>query len=204
MAQQLEQQILLTLNPVVHRIAGDQLGLFYLIEHVELQLRIDVAEEDVFGVAEFFRDAGLKVGEDTETGLERFAAVQIVRISGFPAERLALLPFHTRQVDAARRQFLEMIFGKVAPDHADDLDGSQHRARHRKEHRGSAERVGSLAEGRDDGIQRDRADDEYTHAHIRSGARIPKSERPFASTCLTARASTSRAASSGSPNTRYL
>jgi len=30
MAKQLEQQILLALNPVVHRIAGDQLGLFDL------------------------------------------------------------------------------------------------------------------------------------------------------------------------------
>src|SRR5256885_4396211 len=97
-----------------------------------------------------------------------------------------------------------MFVGKVAPDHADGLAGSQPRPRHREEHGGPTERVGGLAEGRDDGIQSDRADDEYTHAHIRSGARIPKSERPVASTCWTARASTSRAASSGSPSTRYL
>src|SRR5258707_14003758 len=104
MAQELEQQILLALNPVVHRIAGDQLGLFYLIEDVELQLRIDVAEEDVLGVAEFFRDAGLKFGEDTEASLERLAVIEVVGVARLPAERLALLEFHPGEVHAARSQ----------------------------------------------------------------------------------------------------
>src|SRR5207247_4184263 len=90
-----------------------QLGLFYLIEDVELQLRIDVAEEDVLGVAEFFGDAWLEVGEDTEPCLERLAAIEVVGVARLPAERLARLPLHVRQVHAARRQFLEMIFGKV-------------------------------------------------------------------------------------------
>src|SRR5207237_6581334 len=95
-------------------------------------------------------------------------------VAGLPAERLALLPLHTRQVYAARRQFLEMSFGKVASDDADDLDGMEHRARHRKEDRGPAERVGGLAEGRDDGIKRDRTDDEQTHATSVQGRGSPR------------------------------
>ena len=97
-----------------------------------------------------------------------------------------------------------MRFREIVADHADDLHWMQDGARHGKEYRGAAECVGGLAERRDDGIERDGADDEQTHAYIRSGARIPKRVRPFASTCLIARASTSRAASSGSPKTRYL
>ena len=97
-----------------------------------------------------------------------------------------------------------MRFRKVAADDAHDLHGMQDGARHRKEHGRTAERVGGFTERRDDRIERDRADHEQTHAYIRSGARIPKRVRPFASTCCTARASTSRAASSGSPSTRYL
>src|SRR5206468_10883118 len=157
---------------------------------VELELWFDVSAEAVFGVAECLVDTGLKVGERAEASLKRFAAVQIVGVPALPAERLALLPLHTRQVHASRRQFLEMGFGKVAADDADDLHRMQHRTRHRKEDRRPAERVGGLAEGRDHGIKSDRADDEQAHAYIRSGARIPKRERPFASTCWTARART--------------
>src|SRR5207253_10070867 len=111
---------------------------------------------------------------------------------------------HTREIDAAVAERLEMRVRKIATDDAYDLHRMQDGARHREEHGRAAERVGGLAEGRDDGIERDRSNDEQTHAYIRSGARIPKRVRPFASTCFTARASTSRAASSGSPSTRYL
>jgi hypothetical protein len=44
-------------------------GAAHLLEHVELQLRIDVAEEHPLRVAERVRDARLEVGEHAEPRL---------------------------------------------------------------------------------------------------------------------------------------
>ena len=55
--EQLEQRRLLALDPVVHRVAHDQRGPAHLVEHAELQLGIDVAEEEELGVAERRRAA---------------------------------------------------------------------------------------------------------------------------------------------------
>ena len=54
-AQQLEQEIALRLDPIVHGIAGHERRMRDLVEDAELQLGVDVAEERVAGVAEGLR-----------------------------------------------------------------------------------------------------------------------------------------------------
>ena len=174
MAQQLEQQIAFPLDPVVHRVAGDERRLLDLVEHAELQLGVDVSEEDILGVAELLGNARPEVGEDAEPGLERLAAVEIVRIARFPAKRLALLPLHPGQIDPALRERGEMGFREVGAHDTHHLHRVENRAGHGEEHRRAAERVGGFAERGDHRIEGNRADDEQTHVTSVPGRESPR------------------------------
>ena len=172
-AQQLEQQVPLRVDPVVHRVAGDELGVLHLVEHAELQLGVDVAEEHVAGVAELGRQLGAELREYAEPRLQRLAAGEVVRVFRLPAERLALRPLDARQVHAARLERPEGAGRIVRPDHAHHLHGVEDHAGGAEEHGGAAGGVRRLTERRRYRVEGDRADHEQTHAHIRSGALIP-------------------------------
>ncbi len=54
-----------TFNPIIHGVHGGDLGLvLHLMEDVALEVRSNVREEHVFGVAVFFRQAWLEFSED--------------------------------------------------------------------------------------------------------------------------------------------
>src|SRR5690349_995242 len=170
----------------------------------ELQLGVDVAQEDELRRAERRRDGGVEVGEHAEPRLQRLAALEIVGILPFPPERYAGHAGHAGEVDAALREAIELREWKVGAHHTHDLHRMQHGARHREENRRAAERVGRLTEGRGHRVEGDRAHHQQAHVYIRSGALMPSSASPLASTWRTARARTRRAPSCGSPSTRYL
>ena len=85
-AQQLEEQIAFTLNPIVHRITGDQLRLLHLVEHTQLQFGIDVTQEHKLCVTEFLGDTRVEVREHPESRLQRFTAVEVVGVARLPAK----------------------------------------------------------------------------------------------------------------------
>src|SRR6478736_8213896 len=66
LAEELEEDILLALDPVVHRVADHELRRLDLAQDAELELRIDVAEEEIVGGTEAFGELRLEVGEDAE------------------------------------------------------------------------------------------------------------------------------------------
>ena len=90
------------LDPEVHRVARDELRLAHLAQHLELQARIDVAEEDERRVAELLGDLRREVREHAELRLERLGRVEVVAVAAAPAERLALGVLEPREIDAAR------------------------------------------------------------------------------------------------------
>ena len=65
-------------------------GLRTCVEHVELQRRVDVAEEQELRVAPRLGQPRLEVGEHVELRVERGARRQILRVAPLPAEGLAL------------------------------------------------------------------------------------------------------------------
>src|SRR4029077_1622733 len=93
-----------------------------LIQHAELELGIDVAEERVTRFAERGGQFGPELREDAQTGLERLAAGEIVGVARLPAERLTGGLLHAREIHAARLERLQGREGIVRAHHAHYLD----------------------------------------------------------------------------------
>ena len=74
-------------------------GFVDLREHVELQPRIDVAEEDERRVAKLLGNLRPEVREHAEMRLERLGGVEVVAVAAAPAERRALGALEAREID---------------------------------------------------------------------------------------------------------
>ena len=88
--EQLEQVGTPALDPEVHRVAGDELRLGDLRQHVELQPRIDVPEKHERRVPKLLGNLRPKVREHAEVRLERLGDVEVVAVPAAPAKRRPL------------------------------------------------------------------------------------------------------------------
>src|SRR5690606_35615623 len=120
--EQLEQGIPLPLDPEVHRVACDQTRLADLIQHVELQLGIDVAEEDPLGVPEALGDVRLEVREDAEAGLEGFTGVEVEAVHPRPSEALAGQSGESGEIGIAAAQEAESRLREIVAYHSNHLN----------------------------------------------------------------------------------
>ena len=112
----------LDVDPEVHRVGRDERGRADLAEHVELERRIDVAEEDELGVAVRVGELGLEGREHAEPGVEGLAGREVGRVAADPVERLARRALDARDVDAERGELVEVLLREVVADHGDDRD----------------------------------------------------------------------------------
>ncbi len=119
----------LALDPEVHRVRRDQLGALDLLEHVELKLRVNVAQDDEPAVAISRGDLRREIGKDVQLGVQRGAAREIDGVAAVPAERLARGALDALRVDAADTQLGQMRVGKVRADdaHRSDAGPSEQR-----------------------------------------------------------------------------
>src|SRR6202022_1232682 len=110
-----------TLNPEIHRVAGNQLRLVHLLQNVELEARNDVRQKEIRRRSEFFGNHRTKMRKNAEVRLECLGGIQIVAIPPAPTERRSLGPFETAEIDAALLQWIQFrhrIIGSDDPDHA--------------------------------------------------------------------------------------
>ncbi len=113
--QRFAQLRIRTLDPVVHGIQRGDLGaLFDLMEHVPLQLRRDVGEENEPGVAVFLRQARFEFREYVQFGRQRYAFVQVLRITSgpekcFPGGTLQPINIDGSAVKNPRIHFREVV-----------------------------------------------------------------------------------------------
>ncbi len=162
--EQLEQIGPPALDPEIHGVARHELGLRDLRQHVELQPRIDVAEEDERRLAELLGNLGAKVREHTKVRLQCFGDVEVVSIAAAPAKGCPLRPLEPRQIDRPRREgLLELVDRIVRSDDADELHRREVAGRRREEGPRPAEREIGAPKRRLHGIERNRTDDENAH-----------------------------------------
>src|SRR5690606_482369 len=155
--QQLEQRVALARDPEVHRIAGDELRLLHLVETIELQFRIDVAQEDPLSTAERFRNMRPELGEHAEPGLQRLPRVEVEVVDARPAKAFAGEAHHAGQISVPAVEEVEAGLREVLTDHPDHLHPAEARGGSSEERRRSAESVLGTAERRFYRIQRDTA-----------------------------------------------
>jgi len=161
--EQSEQCGLFALDPVVHGVAHNQLGVLDLLQNAELQLGVDIPQEEKARRAKAGRKPGLKIGEDAKSGLQCFPTLQVVGVLALPAKALAVCPLDPGPIDAARCQTLQLLVGIIGTDDPNHLDRVQDRAGYTEVNRGAAQGVGRLAEGGEDRIQRNASNDEQAH-----------------------------------------
>src|SRR5208282_1599418 len=90
------------LDPVVHGVHGGEFGSAVdLVEDVALEIRGDVGEEDVFGIAIFFGEARLEFGEDVKVGGKGDALVQVFGVAAGPEETFARGALEAFEVDGS-------------------------------------------------------------------------------------------------------
>ena len=140
-------------DPEVHRVAGNKARLVHLLEHLQLQARIDVGEKDERRVAELFGDLGAEIGEHAEVCLECLSRIEIVPVAPPPAKTRTGGLLESREVNAARGEWCEFLHGVVVTHNTDELHGCKVRRRRRKESAGTTEHVISPAERGFDGIE---------------------------------------------------
>ena len=120
--EQIEERRLGDVDPEVHRVGDDELGFGHLVEHLELQFRRDVGEEQVVGVAVM----GRKLRGESFKNIERdgagLAGVHVPHVFARPAEGFAGCALHAIEIDAAALQKIPMLGGKVFADDADEID----------------------------------------------------------------------------------
>src|SRR5690606_10396831 len=140
----------------------------HLVEHLHLELGVDVGQEDPLGVAEALGQARREGSEHAEPGLERVRGVEVVAVGAGPAEAFAGRLDQTAQVDAALDQEVERVDRVVAADHADELHGREQRGRGTEVDRRTTKRLVRSAEGRFDAVQGDATHHELTMPAVAS------------------------------------
>ena len=161
LGERLHQIVALDVDPQVHGVGCDQLRRANLAQHVELELRIDVAEQHELGILVRLGQLGLKVTEHAEPGIEGLAGREIRRVTADPVKGLAGRALQPGDVHAQLGQLVDVALREVIADHADhrDVPGEVRRGP-ADERRRAAEQIFAEAERAVNVVERDRADDE--------------------------------------------
>jgi len=169
------QRIGLALDPVVHRIEGDQGIPLHLVEDVVLQVGVDVAEKQVPDAPVVGMDLGFELGEDVQLGGQRVRLVQVAVVFARPEERLAAAALDLADIDPVVQEDSEMLIGEILADHRDDSDVGEEAGHQAEVGGGASHHPLRPAEGGRDTVERYGSDGEQGHG--RPPMRLPGSRR---------------------------
>ena len=118
----MEEVVAVGRDPVVHGVAGDELGVRHFGADVGLQDGIDVGEEEIVGVEIVGGDFGFEGGEDVEVGGEGFGRIEVVDVAAGPVEALAGYMLDACGVDVLGGEDGFVLWEEVVADDTDDTD----------------------------------------------------------------------------------
>ncbi len=119
-----------SVEPELHRVAGDELRIGHLLQHLELQLRLDIGQEDQLRVAVRRGQRRMEIGEDVELGVQRLPILQPdAGVARGPSKGLSGTHLQTREIDVARFQQLLVLERKVLAHHPHQANGCKQRGR---------------------------------------------------------------------------
>lgn len=161
LAEQLHQLVPLGGDPEVHRVGDHESGVLHARQHLLLQRRVGVGEEDVLAVEELLGNLGGTLGEHVQVDLDRHRLVHVLDVRPVPAEGLAALADFKPLVSMSRpSKTFSRSRGQSSPTAPDQADVGEERSRVREVDGRAADDVVALAEGGFDGINSERAGDE--------------------------------------------
>src|ERR1043166_1282828 len=151
--EEAEQVLKGDVEPEVHGVGDDELGLLHLVEHMHLQRGRDIGEEDERGGLERVGQMRGETFKHAQLSGEGAAVVHVQLVFAGPMEGFAGLDLESVKVDAMAAIELDVALGKVLPDDADELDGSEETGGDGGVTGGTAEEAGVLGMRGFDGVQ---------------------------------------------------
>jgi hypothetical protein len=145
-------------DPVVHRVGGDKLGLLHLVEHFELQTRMDVGKKDKGAGSIALGQTRPEILKDVEMRVDRVAVVQVEAVLALPAECFSGDPLQPGQIDTPAIEDRHLVAGEVLADDGHDPHVGEERRRDGEVGRGATDDTGRFAKRRLDRIERHGAD----------------------------------------------
>ena len=109
-------------DPVVHGVAAHELHRrVHLRSDRALQRRLDVTKQKIGRALVRFGQFRIESREDVQVRNERFAIVHILRINARPEEGFPRHAFEAGEIDAARREQIDILLIEIVTHHRDDL-----------------------------------------------------------------------------------
>ena len=109
-------------DPVIHGVAAGEADAVHLRAHVALQLRLDIAEQQVGRRAIRFGQLGLEIGEHVEVGPQRGAVVHIGGVDAGPEEGFPGDALQSFEIDVARGAAGRILLREIVADDGHDFD----------------------------------------------------------------------------------
>src|SRR5690606_4234058 len=146
-------------DPKVHGVGGYDPAVRHLVQHLELQLGLNIAEQDTAAVDIAVGQLGSKVGKDIELGAQGLPTGEVVGITARPAKRLAVGSLDAGGVDTARIQVAQDIVRKIRADDGHDSRLREQAGGHGSVGGGTAHDVGKHPAGQGQVVESHGADD---------------------------------------------
>ena len=121
MPKSVDQGVALSLDPEIHRIAGDQFRPFDLAQDFQLEFRVYVGQENVFCLTIGFRELWMECLKNIQMGFQGMCFIEIITIATLPSESFTWTGLQARQVDATRRQELPRFIREIITDNRNQL-----------------------------------------------------------------------------------
>ena len=161
--EQLQQIRQCDVQPQVHRVGYDEFGPPHLVQHVKLERRRDVGQQDELGVLMRLRQFGRERLKHAQLGQQRAAIVHVRLVFARPVKRFAGQNLQAFEINFVPVIKPDVFFGEIGADDANQF----HRAEKARGDGGVAGRAAQQARifrSRSlDGIQRRRTDNENAH-----------------------------------------
>ena len=149
------------LDPVVHRVHRRDLGLvLHLVQHVALQVRRNVRQENILGVAIFLRQPRLELREAVQLRRQRHALIQVLRVAPRPEERFARSALQTFNVDGAALKYRGIFLAEIIAHNRNKVHRREKAGRHGEISCGTADRAFHFPVRTFQAIKRNRTNDE--------------------------------------------
>src|SRR6266446_2136879 len=109
-------------NPQLHGIKHGEARFWYLLQHLHLQLWLDIRQEKQRTTAVLVGDNGMEACIDTQLGVERITRIHIQVVACNPAKRTSLLNLEARQVNRALTPEIEMFLWEITAHDCHQVD----------------------------------------------------------------------------------
>src|SRR5581483_3470261 len=153
-------------NPEFHRIQNRQARVRRGLQHLHLEFRLDICQEEQFAFEVGGWQYGMKPGVDAELSIQRIARIHIHMIAAGPAKGTPLADLQAIQVNRATAQEIQKLPGKIGADNCDQVDLVVKRGSRREKRGSSAENLLNTIEWSLDCIKSHRANDQNRQTSI--------------------------------------